>query len=107
MVDVESDYALQAGAQGLLEPLDYTVIDRSKLDPRFVSGYAAGSFYHSFVLGSNPSAFPEAPKRADVSDHRKRPALIACRLVQRRATVGCPCRLTSRERRQQLTHRSD
>lgn len=57
VVDVEFDYALQAGEQGLLEPLDFSVIDKDALDPRFVSEYAVGSFYYSFVLGYNPSAF--------------------------------------------------
>ncbi|MGP9790333.1 ABC transporter substrate-binding protein [Roseinatronobacter sp. NSM] len=57
VVDVEFDYALQAGAQGLLEPLDFSIIDRDALDPRFISDYAVGSFYYSFVLGWNPAAF--------------------------------------------------
>jgi putative spermidine/putrescine transport system substrate-binding protein len=57
VVDVEYDYALQAGANGLLEPLDFSVIDKSKLDPRFVSDYAVGSFYYSFVLGYSPAAY--------------------------------------------------
>lgn len=57
VVDVEFDFALQAGRQGLLEPLDFDIIDRSKLDPRFVSEYAVGSFYYSFVLGWNPASF--------------------------------------------------
>ncbi|MCC5973850.1 MAG: polyamine ABC transporter substrate-binding protein [Rubellimicrobium sp.] len=59
VVDVEYDYALQAGAQGLLEPIDYSIVDRSRLDPRFASEYAVGSFYFSFVLGWNPTAFPD------------------------------------------------
>ena len=57
VVDVEFDYALQAGAAGLLEPLDFSVIDRSALDPRFVSDFAVGSFYYSFVMGYSPAAF--------------------------------------------------
>ena len=57
VVDVEYDYALQAGGQGLLEPLDFAVIDKTQLDPRFVSDYAVGSFYYSFVLGYNPANF--------------------------------------------------
>lgn len=57
VVDVEYDWALQAGARGLLEPLDFSVIDTSNLDPRFVSEYAVGSFYYSFVLGWNKASF--------------------------------------------------
>lgn len=75
VVDVEFDWALQAGAQGLLEPLDFTVIDRSALDPRFVSDFAVGSFYYSFVLGWNPANFGgEQPATlADLFDTAKFP----------------------------------
>ncbi|MBA3911959.1 MAG: ABC transporter substrate-binding protein [Rhodobacter sp.] len=75
VVDVEFDWALQAGAQGLLEPLDFSVIDKSKLDPRFVSDFAVGSFYYSFVLGWNPANFGgEQPATlADLFDTAKFP----------------------------------
>ena len=75
VVDVEFDYALQAGAAGLHEPLDFSVIDKSALDPRFVSDYAVGSFYYSFVLGYSPAAFgAEGPKTlADLFDLEKFP----------------------------------
>jgi putative spermidine/putrescine transport system substrate-binding protein len=55
VVDVEADFALRAAAEGLLEPMDFKLIDRSKLDPRFVSDHGVGSFYFSFVLGFNES----------------------------------------------------
>jgi putative spermidine/putrescine transport system substrate-binding protein len=75
VVDVEADYALQAGKQGLLEPLDFTVIDKTKLDPRFVSEFAVGSFYYSFVLGWNPANFPDGQPAtlADLFDTTKFP----------------------------------
>jgi len=53
VVDVEADFALRAAAEGLLEPLDFTVIQRDKIDPRFVSDHGVGSFFFSFVLGYN------------------------------------------------------
>jgi len=53
VVDVEADFALRAAAEGLLEPLDFSVIQRDKIDPRFVSDHGVGSFYFSFVLGYN------------------------------------------------------
>ena len=62
VVDVEGDYAALAGPAGLLEPLDFTVIDKSKLDPRFVTDYSVGSFYYSFVIGCNKDAAGECPK---------------------------------------------
>jgi putative spermidine/putrescine transport system substrate-binding protein len=75
VVDVEYDYALQAADQGLLEPLDFAIIDKSKLDPRFVSDYAVGSFYFSFVLGWNPANFTgdQPATLADLFDTTKFP----------------------------------
>ena len=74
VVDVEGDYAAQAGKAGLLEPLDFSVIDKSKLDPRFVTDHSVGSFYYSFVIGCNASAVSECPKScADLFDTNKFP----------------------------------
>lgn len=75
VVDVEFDWALQAGQQGLLEPLDFTVIDKTALDPRFVSDYAVGSFYYSFVMGWNEASFPtdKPATLADLFDTAKFP----------------------------------
>lgn len=75
VVDSEFDWALKAGKDGLLEPLDFSVIDKSKLDPRFVSDYAVGSFYYSFVIGWNPANFKGAqPKTmADLFDTKTFP----------------------------------
>lgn len=53
VVDVEADFALRAAREGLLEPLDFNVIGRDRLDPRFVSDHGVGSFFFSFVLGYN------------------------------------------------------
>ncbi|QXH44892.1 ABC transporter substrate-binding protein [Pseudomonas xanthosomatis] len=53
VVDVEADFALRAASEGLLEPLDFTQIQRDKIDPRFVSDHGVGSFFFSFVLGYN------------------------------------------------------
>ena len=74
VVDVEGDYAAQAGPKGLLEKLDFTVIDKTKLDPRFVTDYSVGSFYYSFVIGCNVDAVAACPKSwADLFDTAKFP----------------------------------
>ena len=74
VVDVEGDYAVQAGNAGLLEKLDFSVIDKSKLDPRFVTDYSVGSFYYSFVIGCNKDAVEACPKSwADLFDLAKFP----------------------------------
>jgi len=74
VVDVEGDYAVQAGKAGLLEKLDFSVIDKSKLDPRFVTDYSVGSFYYSFVIGCNKDAVAVCPKTwAELFDTAKFP----------------------------------
>ncbi len=74
VVDVEGDYAVQAGNAGLLEKLDSSVIDKSKLDPRFVTDYSVGSFYYSFVIGCNKDAVEACPKTwGDLFDTQKFP----------------------------------
>jgi putative spermidine/putrescine transport system substrate-binding protein len=56
VVDVEGDYAFQAAQLGLLEPIDFSVVNKENLDPRFTFDYGVGSFYYSFVLGYNKDA---------------------------------------------------
>ncbi|WP_416246396.1 ABC transporter substrate-binding protein [Castellaniella sp.] len=74
VVDVEGDYAVRAGMEGMLEKLDFSVIDKSRLDPRFVTDYAVGSFYYSFVIGCNKDAVKACPKTwADLFDLAKFP----------------------------------
>ena len=74
VVDVEVDYALQAGNQGLLEKIDFSIVDKSKLDPRFVTDYSVGSFAYSFVIGYDKSTFSNKPSSwKDVFDTKKFP----------------------------------
>ena len=62
VVDVEADFALRAGREGLLEPLDFKQIAKRTIDPRFVTIYGAGSFYFSFILGYNTKVLGNAPQ---------------------------------------------
>ncbi len=74
VVDVEYDWALAAAKAGLLEPLDFSVIDKSKIDPRFVNDNVVGSFYYSFVLGYNKDVLKTEPKNwTDLFDTAKFP----------------------------------
>ncbi len=75
VVDVENDFAVKAGKDGLLEPLDFSIIDKSKLDPRFVTPYSVGSFYYSFVLGYNKDQYGKATPKgwADLFDLKSFP----------------------------------
>jgi putative spermidine/putrescine transport system substrate-binding protein len=75
VVDVEHDFAIKAAEEGLLEPIDYSVVNRDVIDPRFVTDNAVGSFYYSFVLGYNEDALGgETPQTwADLFDTEKLP----------------------------------
>ncbi|HKS15492.1 MAG TPA: polyamine ABC transporter substrate-binding protein [Pseudomonas sp.] len=55
VVDVEGDFALRAASEGLLEPLDFTQVDRDKINPHFINDHGVGAFLYSFVLGWNES----------------------------------------------------
>ncbi len=74
VVDVEADYGVQAGLNGLLEKLDFSIIDKSRLDPRFVTDYAVGGFYYSTIIGCNRGAVAACPKSwAELFDTKKFP----------------------------------
>lgn len=75
VVDVEGDYAVKAGNEGLLEKLDFDIIDKSKLDARFITPYSVGSFYYSFVIACNADAAADGcPESwADLFDTEKFP----------------------------------
>ena len=75
VVDVEGDFAVAAAKQGLLEPLDFSVIKKGELDPRFTGADYVGSFYYSFALGYNKGAMNgKEPKTwADLFDEKTYP----------------------------------
>src|SRR5262249_50808791 len=74
VVDVEGDYAVQAGKNGLLEKLGFAGIDKSKLDTRLVTDYSVGSFYYSFVIGCAKDSVKACPKTwADLFDTERFP----------------------------------
>jgi putative spermidine/putrescine transport system substrate-binding protein len=74
VVDVEYDFAIAAAKAGLLEPIDFAIVNKAEIDPRFVTDHAVGSFYYSFVLGYNKDVLKEEPKSwADLFDTAKYP----------------------------------
>lgn len=75
VVDVEADFAFKAAQDGLLEPIDFSVVNKGDLDPRFVTPHAVGSFYYSFVLGYSKQVFAKnEPKTwADLFDLKRFP----------------------------------
>ena len=75
VVDVEGDFAVAAAKQGLLEPIDFAIVNKADLDPRFAAADYVGSFYYSFVLGYNKDALGgKQPKTwADLFDAKTFP----------------------------------
>ncbi len=74
VVDAEIDYAMQAAEQGLLEKIDFSVVDKSSLDPRWMNDYFVGSFAYSFVIGYNHNTFASTPSGwKDVFDTKNFP----------------------------------
>ncbi|TXH38986.1 MAG: ABC transporter substrate-binding protein [Rhodospirillaceae bacterium] len=75
VVDVEQDYGVWAGAAGQLEPLDFSIIKRDEIDPRFVTDYAVGSFFYAYVLGYNSQTYGDRKPAtwADLFDLKKFP----------------------------------
>lgn len=61
VVDVEGDFAARAAKDGLLEPIDYSVVSKTGLDSRFSGTNYVGSFYYSFVLGYNKDVVKGQP----------------------------------------------
>ena len=86
VVDVEGYYAYRFAKLGLLEPIDYTVVNRDDLDPRLAFEYGVGSFMSSYVLAYNKNFVQgELTTWADLFDIQKFPGK---RAVYKWAGIG-------------------
>ena len=47
--------------QGVLQPIDYSIVDKSKVQDKFAYDYGVANYMFSFVLTYNKSAVPSAP----------------------------------------------
>ncbi len=75
LLDVEADFAYRAAADGLLEPLDHSIVDPAQVDPEFAFEYGAACFQFALVLACNEEAFPRRGPEcwADLLDTRRFP----------------------------------
>jgi len=74
VVDVEGQFAYKLAREGLLEPIDFNIVDRNGLDPRLTFEYGVGSFLSSYVLAYNKQFVTGEPKSwADLFDLEKFP----------------------------------
>jgi putative spermidine/putrescine transport system substrate-binding protein len=50
LVDIDPFSAITLGGQGMMEPIDYNVVDRKKMREGFGWDYAASTYFYSYVL---------------------------------------------------------
>lgn len=74
LVDADPFSAITLGKQGMLEPIDYAVVDKNKMRPGFGWEYAASTYFFSYVIAYDSSRFDQAPTgMADFFDVEKFP----------------------------------
>jgi putative spermidine/putrescine transport system substrate-binding protein len=57
LVDADPFSAISLGRQGMIEPIDYKVVDKTKMRPGFGWDYAASTYFFSYVLAYDSSKF--------------------------------------------------
>jgi putative spermidine/putrescine transport system substrate-binding protein len=50
LVDIDPFSAITLGGQGMMEPIDYNVVDKNKMREGFGWDYAASTYFYSYVL---------------------------------------------------------
>jgi putative spermidine/putrescine transport system substrate-binding protein len=75
IVDVDPFSAITLGKQNYLEPIDYSVVDKSKSRPGFVWDYAMSSYFFSYVIAYDAERFGDNPPKnmTDFFDMQKFP----------------------------------
>ena len=87
LLDVEADFAHRAAADGLLEPLDSSIVDPAHIDPEFAFEHGAACFQFALVLAYNDVALRGRGPQcwADLLDTRRFPGK---RALYRAASPG-------------------
>jgi putative spermidine/putrescine transport system substrate-binding protein len=75
IVDVDPFSAITLGKQGILEPIDYNIIDKSKSRPGFVWDHAMSSYFFSYVIAYDSERYGDNTPQgmADFFDTEKFP----------------------------------
>jgi putative spermidine/putrescine transport system substrate-binding protein len=75
LVDADPFSAISLGKQGMIEPIDYKVVDKSKMRPGFGWDYAASTYFFSYVIAYDAQKFGANPPTgmADFFDVKKYP----------------------------------
>ena len=73
VIDSGTGQAHQLGEAGFLEPIDYSVVDKTKLDPEFAYKWGVINYYFSTVLAWDSTKVQGTPTWADFFDTKKIP----------------------------------
>ncbi|UDL94613.1 ABC transporter substrate-binding protein [Lichenihabitans sp. PAMC28606] len=75
LVDADPFSAISLGHQGMIEPIDYTVVDKAKMRPGFAWDYAASTYFFSYIIAYDAQKFGKNPPTgmADFFDVKKFP----------------------------------
>jgi putative spermidine/putrescine transport system substrate-binding protein len=75
LVDADPFSAITLGKQGMIEPIDYSIVDKNKMRPGFGWDYAASTYFFSYVIAYDSKKFgDQAPTgMADFFDVKKFP----------------------------------
>jgi putative spermidine/putrescine transport system substrate-binding protein len=74
IVDADPFSAITLGKQGLLQPIDYSVVDKAKTREGFGWEHAMSAYFFSYVIAYDSELYPEAPtSMADFFDVAKFP----------------------------------
>lgn len=57
IVDIDPFSAEALGKKGMMEPIDYAVVDKAKMRPGFGWEYAASSYFFSYIIAYDASKF--------------------------------------------------
>lgn len=75
VVDADPFSAQALGRKGMMEPIDYAVVDREKFRPGFGWDYASSTYFYSYVIAYDAARFGDDPPKgmADFFDVAKYP----------------------------------
>jgi putative spermidine/putrescine transport system substrate-binding protein len=75
LVDADPFSAISLGKQGMMEPIDYAIVDKTKMRPGFNWDYAASTYFFSYVIAYDAKKFAADPPKgmADFFDVKKYP----------------------------------
>ena len=75
IVDADPFSAEALGKKGMMEPIDYSVVDRGKMRPGFGWDHSASSYFYSYIIAYDATRFGDDPPKsmADFFDVEKYP----------------------------------